>query len=102
MLVRPDDRTEMNPQKFGEKERSIWLQMIGTISNHCKKMFEKIMAVLGVTGRGILGLILVRMLPILLSILVAVWLFAHPESLIGIALAAALLSIVRAIDAGPL
>lgn len=48
-----------------------------------------------------LGLILVRRLPILLAILVAAWLFAHPEPLIGFALAAAL-SIARAIDAGPL
>jgi hypothetical protein len=42
------------------------------------------------------------LLPLLLAILVAVWLFAHPDWLVEIALAAALFSIVRAIDTGPL
>jgi hypothetical protein len=55
-------------------------------------------AVLLVALAVILGLILVRLLPLLL----ATWLFAHPGRLIEIALAAALLSIVRAIGAGPL
>jgi hypothetical protein len=59
-------------------------------------------AVLLVALAVILGLILVRLLPLLLTTLVAVMLFAHPGWLIEIALAAALLSIVRAIGAGPL
>jgi hypothetical protein len=48
----------------------------------------------------LLGLILVRLLPLLLAILVAAWLLHHPAWLIGIVVAAVFLSIVRAIGTG--